>query len=115
MARHLRSFGGRQAGLEQYAIAQFADALEVVPRTIAENSGASAPLPARCPVCCAMHCSFKEPIQGDVTNFRPSVKAAAALRSLPWQGEEAWVKRWRWWAHRAECNGCGGRADGGAR
>lgn len=39
VARQLREFGGKQSGLEQYAIAKFADSLEVVPRTIAENSG----------------------------------------------------------------------------
>lgn len=38
-ARLLRAYGAKQAGLEQYAITQFANALEVVPRTIAENSG----------------------------------------------------------------------------
>lgn len=32
-------FGKKQTGLDQYAIARFAEALEVVPRTIAENSG----------------------------------------------------------------------------
>lgn len=40
-ARLLRAYGAKQAGLEQYAITQFANALEVVPRTIAENSGGS--------------------------------------------------------------------------
>ncbi len=40
VARQLREFGAKETGLDQYAIAQFADALEVVPRTIAENSGA---------------------------------------------------------------------------
>ena len=39
VARQLREFGSRETGLDQYAIAKFADALEVVPRTIAENSG----------------------------------------------------------------------------
>mmetsp|Transcript_11966 Transcript_11966/g.35927 ORF Transcript_11966/g.35927 Transcript_11966/m.35927 type:complete len:556 (-) Transcript_11966:2647-4314(-) len=42
VARQLREFGGKQSGLEQYAIAKFADSLEVVPRTIAENSGLNA-------------------------------------------------------------------------
>lgn len=32
----------QETGLDQYAIMQYAEALEVVPRTIAENSGLSA-------------------------------------------------------------------------
>ena len=39
VARQLTAFGAKMTGLEQYAIAKFAEALEVVPRTIAENSG----------------------------------------------------------------------------
>ena len=39
VARQLSVFGAKMTGLEQYAVAQFAEALEVVPRTIAENSG----------------------------------------------------------------------------
>ena len=39
VARQLSAFGSKMTGLEQYAVAQFAEALEVVPRTIAENSG----------------------------------------------------------------------------
>lgn len=42
VAKQLRAFGAQQTGLHQYAFAQFADALEVVPRTIAENSGLNA-------------------------------------------------------------------------
>lgn len=42
MARQVADFGKKQTGLDQYAIARFADALEVVPRTIAENSGLQA-------------------------------------------------------------------------
>ncbi len=42
VARQLSAFGAKMTGLEQYAVAQFAEALEVVPRTIAENSGGSA-------------------------------------------------------------------------
>jgi T-complex protein 1 subunit theta len=42
VARQLASFGRKETGLDQYAVAQFAEALEVVPRTIAENSGLSA-------------------------------------------------------------------------
>ncbi len=44
VARQLRAYGAKETGLDQYAIAQFADALEVVPRTIAENSGALGPV-----------------------------------------------------------------------
>jgi T-complex protein 1 subunit theta len=32
----------QETGLDQYAIVKYAEALEVVPRTIAENSGLSA-------------------------------------------------------------------------
>lgn len=39
IARQLAAIGRKETGLEQYAIAQFAEALEVVPRTISENSG----------------------------------------------------------------------------
>eukprot|EP00775_Hariotina_reticulata_P001144 gene1144-1485_t len=39
MARQVADFGKKQTGLHQYAIARYAEALEVVPRTIAENSG----------------------------------------------------------------------------
>lgn len=39
LARQIRSFGDSSPGLDQYAIKGFAEALEVVPRTLAENSG----------------------------------------------------------------------------
>ena len=42
IARQLAAFGRKETGLDQYAIAQFAESLEVVPRTIAENSGLAA-------------------------------------------------------------------------
>lgn len=42
IARQLQQIGRKETGLEQYAIMKYADALEVVPRTIAENSGLSA-------------------------------------------------------------------------
>jgi T-complex protein 1 subunit theta len=42
MARQVAEFGRKASGLDQYAIARFAEALEVVPRTIAENSGMQA-------------------------------------------------------------------------
>lgn len=42
LARQLQQFGRKETGLDQYAIMQYAEALEVVPRTIAENSGLSA-------------------------------------------------------------------------
>lgn len=41
-ARLLRAYGAKQAGLDQYAITQFAAALEIVPYLIAENSGLNA-------------------------------------------------------------------------
>lgn len=42
MARKLAEAARAEAGLEQYAIAKFGEALEVVPRTLAENSGHNA-------------------------------------------------------------------------
>jgi T-complex protein 1 subunit theta len=42
LARALRAHGERLPGLQQYAVCAFADALEVVPRTLAENSGLDA-------------------------------------------------------------------------
>lgn len=42
VSRALRDFGTRQAGLQQYSICAFADALEAIPRTLAENSGLDA-------------------------------------------------------------------------
>ena len=42
LSRKLSTFARKQSGLEQYAIAKFAEALEVIPRTLAENSGSLA-------------------------------------------------------------------------
>jgi T-complex protein 1 subunit theta len=42
LAHRLAAFGRKQTGLDQYAIAKFAQALEVVPRTLAENAGVNA-------------------------------------------------------------------------
>ena len=39
LARHLRAFASSQSGREQMAIEAYAAALEIVPRTLAENSG----------------------------------------------------------------------------
>lgn len=39
LGRVLAEFGRKQTGLDQYAIAKFAEALEVVPRMLAETSG----------------------------------------------------------------------------
>jgi len=39
IARRLQEFGATSSGLDQYAIKKFAEALEVVPRTLAENAG----------------------------------------------------------------------------
>tara|TARA_B100000029_G_scaffold2792_1_gene3382 strand:- start:1040 stop:1933 length:894 start_codon:yes stop_codon:yes gene_type:complete len=39
LARHLRAFASTQSGREQMAIEAYAAALEIVPRTLAENSG----------------------------------------------------------------------------
>jgi chaperonin GroEL (HSP60 family) len=40
--RRLAAFGRKQTGLDQYAIEKFSRALEVVPRTLAENAGLNA-------------------------------------------------------------------------
>ncbi|KAF5829991.1 chaperonin complex component [Dunaliella salina] len=42
IARQLQEWSKSQTGLEQYAINKFAEAFEVVPRTLAENSGLNA-------------------------------------------------------------------------
>jgi T-complex protein 1 subunit theta len=42
LARQLKEYGSKQKDLKQYAICAYADALEVVPRTLAENSGINA-------------------------------------------------------------------------
>ncbi|KAL2094286.1 hypothetical protein ACEWY4_009005 [Coilia grayii] len=42
LAKQITSYGETCPGLEQYAIKKFADALEVVPRALAENSGVKA-------------------------------------------------------------------------
>ena len=39
LARQLHQFAEKRAGLEQYAINAFGDALQVIPRTLAENAG----------------------------------------------------------------------------
>lgn len=47
LARRLKDHGTRQPGLQQYSICAYAEALEALPRTLAENSGLDAE------VCCA--------------------------------------------------------------
>ena len=42
LAHRLAAFGRKQTGLDQYAIEKYARALEVVPRTLAENAGLNA-------------------------------------------------------------------------
>lgn len=42
LARRLQEYASHKAGLEQYAVKAYADALEVVPRTLAENAGLTA-------------------------------------------------------------------------
>lgn len=42
IAARLSEFGRKETGLDQYAIQKFAQALEVVPRTLAENAGLNA-------------------------------------------------------------------------
>lgn len=39
LSRQVKSFGEATPGLDQYAIKKFGDALEVVPRILAENAG----------------------------------------------------------------------------
>ncbi|GJQ09931.1 hypothetical protein GpartN1_g1722.t1 [Galdieria partita] len=42
LARQISSFGDKSPGLDQYAIKKYAESLEVVPRTLAENAGLKA-------------------------------------------------------------------------
>jgi T-complex protein 1 subunit theta len=39
LSRQVKAFGDATPGLDQYAIKKFGDALEVVPRILAENAG----------------------------------------------------------------------------
>lgn len=39
LSRQVKSFGEATPGLDQYAIKKFGDALEIVPRILAENAG----------------------------------------------------------------------------
>lgn len=39
VAKELAAFGEKTPGINQYAIKKFAQALEVIPRTLAENAG----------------------------------------------------------------------------
>jgi len=42
LAKRLKAFGDEDTGIDQYAIRKFAEAFDVVPRTLAENSGCDA-------------------------------------------------------------------------
>eukprot|EP00252_Welwitschia_mirabilis_P000282 TRINITY_DN10305_c0_g1_i1.p1 TRINITY_DN10305_c0_g1~~TRINITY_DN10305_c0_g1_i1.p1 ORF type:complete len:545 (+),score=113.41 TRINITY_DN10305_c0_g1_i1:134-1768(+) len=42
LARRLKEFAYKETGLDQYAIGKFAESLEMVPRTLAENAGLNA-------------------------------------------------------------------------
>ncbi|CAD6262245.1 unnamed protein product [Miscanthus lutarioriparius] len=42
LAKRLKEFSLKETGLDQYAIAKFAESFEMVPRTLAENAGLSA-------------------------------------------------------------------------
>lgn len=42
LARSIREYGSTEPGLDQYAIMKYAQALEVVPKTLAENAGLNA-------------------------------------------------------------------------
>lgn len=60
LARRLRDHGSRQPGLQQYSICAYADALEAIPRTLAENSGLDAEVrctPPRWQTCTVSACS----------------------------------------------------------
>ncbi|MBO1362163.1 hypothetical protein J2D73_20520, partial [Acetobacter sacchari] len=39
LARRLKEFSFKETGLDQYAIAKFAESFDMVPRTLAENAG----------------------------------------------------------------------------
>jgi len=41
IARRLETFGNSMTGLDQYAVKKYAEAFEVIPRTLAENAGVS--------------------------------------------------------------------------
>lgn len=56
LCRQLKAFGAECTGLDQYAINKFAEAFEVVPRTLVENSGGDPSI-----VLAALHAAHAQP------------------------------------------------------
>ncbi|KAK9827683.1 hypothetical protein WJX81_008031 [Elliptochloris bilobata] len=80
VAHQLRELARQESGLEQYAIAKFASALEVVPRTIAENSGLDAT--AAVAALAAAHASGQPAAGLDVESGAPADLAQAGIVDL---------------------------------
>lgn len=76
MATHLRSQAASVEGRAQMAIEAFADALEIIPATIAENAGQD-------PLDCVL--SLRHAIQGGSTSFGPNVEDGGIIdmESIP--------------------------------
>ncbi len=80
IGRLLAEAARRETGLEQYAIRAFADALEVVPRTIAENAGLDAAAAVR--GLAAAHAAGRAGAGLDVETGEPRELAADGLTDL---------------------------------
>lgn len=64
LSKQLKAFANEDKGLDQYAIRKFAEALDVVPRTLAENSGCD---PTN--IMHALHQSHQESVNGENAKF----------------------------------------------
>jgi len=64
LSKQLKAFADEDKGLDQYAIRKFAEALDVVPRTLAENSGCD---PTN--IMHALHQSHQESVNGENAKF----------------------------------------------
>ena len=62
LARLIQDFGSKMSGLDQYAAKAFGEALEVVPRTLAANSGN--------PTSSSKNVLNEQPFYGSQRNYR---------------------------------------------
>lgn len=98
LAYQLADFGDKCSGLEQYAIKAFAEALEIVPYTLAENAGVKAT-----EVIANLYLKHKEgnkTVGFDNEGEGPATKDAAAANILDHMMSKHWAIRY---AARAAC------------
>eukprot|EP00899_Mesostigma_viride_P005770 jgi/Mesvir1/15194/Mv06431-RA.1 len=76
IGQKLAEFGRKETGLSQYAIAKFAEAMEVVPRTLAENAGLNATDVVS--ALYAAHSAGNAKAGVDITGGSPTVDAVAS-------------------------------------